>query len=326
MLISYLRSFPLLLDLLEDPPPPRDDGPAVKTNPALISARAELRKELERQSKTVQRLNSKLAERIERRTSELEARESELNQAQKSEALALLAGGLAHDFNNVLSAIVHGAELISEQADDPASVRELALEVQESADRAGELTSKLLLMSRRQPSEEPRLVSLTDIIRGLSRLIQRLMGERSAVVIELPPEAPVILAHPVELEQIVVNLCINARDAMPDGGLLSVQLVHCTSAELPIELPGAESAMGAVGLSIQDSGTGIPPDILDRVFDPLFTTKEEGVGTGLGLSIVRRLMEGAGGLVRVVTPEGGGARFELFWPALAPAVSGETET
>ncbi|MBO84283.1 MAG: hypothetical protein CL927_02900 [Deltaproteobacteria bacterium] len=280
----------------------------------------DLRGQLEQRTAEVQQLNDSLQERVERRTLELRAREAELVQSQKMEALARLAGGIAHDFNNLLTAILQGAELITELAEEPESVREISDDVRGAAERATELTSKLLTLSRRKRiPEPPRPVDLAQTVRDLSRLIDRLMGDRSAVSIELAPELPSIVADPAHLEQVLVNLCMNARDAMPEGGLLSIQVMHVPSADLASPLRG-DDGHGAVSLRIQDTGVGIPDHLIDRVFEPLFTTKEPGAGTGLGLSIVRNLVEGAGGVVELSRPEAGGTVFDLFWPAQAPDV------
>jgi two-component system cell cycle sensor histidine kinase/response regulator CckA len=277
-----------------------------------------LRQELEVRAREVRRLNDALQKRVEHSASQLEAREAELLQSQKMEALGRLAGGIAHDFNNLLTGILQGAELIHETSDDPELVRELAGELQESADRAAKLTARLLSLSRRRRVPEPlRPIDAAEVIRGLERLIQRIMGDRSVVVIELQPGVPSILADPVHLEQVVVNLCVNARDAMPNGGQLGIRLDQVPTERLPVELP-KPSALGAVRLSVQDSGCGIPPDLLDKVFEPLFTTKEPGAGTGLGLSIVHNLVRGAGGTVHLDSIPGQGTTFCLYWPALGP--------
>lgn len=280
----------------------------------------QLRSQLEQHSAEIEQFNNTLQQRVERRTLALRAREAELLQSQKMEALARLSGGIAHDFNNLLTAILQGTELIHELADEPETVREICDDVRGAAERATELTGKLLSLSRRKQIPAPaQPVDLTAVVRDLARLVDRLMGDRSAVSIELAPHMPSILADPAQLEQVVVNLCVNARDAMPDGGLLSIQVMHRPSDQLPVSVPG-DRGYGAVSLRIQDTGVGIPDHIVDRVFEPLFTTKEPTAGTGLGLSIVRNLVEGAGGVVQLERPEAGGTVFELFWPAQSPDV------
>lgn len=284
----------------------------------------ELRDKLEHQAAEVQRLNDTLQERVEKRTLELREKEVALIQAQKMEAIARLAGGVAHDFNNLLMAISQGSELIIELSDEPESVRELSEDVLDAAQRATELTGKLLALSRRrQIPEQPKPVDLAQILCELSRLIDRMMGERVKVSIDVAASMPSITVDPTHLEQVVVNLCVNARDAMPDGGELIMTARHIPPSERVVKLP-ADQGFGVVCLRIQDSGTGIPDEIVERVFEPLFTTKEVGAGTGLGLSIVHSLMEGAGGAVRLECPEEGGTVFELFWPAQASDVVAES--
>jgi|GEM_PF-5745056 len=277
-----------------------------------------LRDQVERQSTEVQRLNKALQERVDNRTNELRAREAELLQSQKMEALGRLAGGVAHDFNNLLTGILQGTELIIELADDPESTRELAGEVQTAAQRAAKLTAKLLALSRRRRlPPPPPPTDLAQVVRDLSAIVQRLMGERSVVSIQLAPHTPLILVDPVHLEQVVVNLAVNARDAMPDGGRFSIEVCPVSNTELSVDL-SQPSPHGAVRLRITDTGVGIPPELQEQVFEPLFTTKEPGLGTGLGLSIVHSLVHGAGGAVRLESTVDVGTTFELYWPALGP--------
>lgn len=284
----------------------------------------ELRDQLSQQAAEVRRLNNTLQERVERRTTELRDKEAALVQSQKMEAIARLAGGVAHDFNNLLTAILQGSELIIELSDEPESVRELSEDVRDAARRATELTGKLLALShRRRASKEPRPVELAQVLRELSRLIHRMVGERVEVSLDVAAQMPSIVVDPTHLEQVVVNLCVNARDAMPDGGALSLTACHIPSQELAVER-FVDQGFGAVCLRVQDSGTGIPDEIAERIFEPLFTTKEVGAGTGLGLSIVHSLMEASGGVVRLKSPEVGGALFELFWPAQPPEVEAES--
>jgi len=278
----------------------------------------ELRAEVERQAAEVRRLNAALQQRVEDRTIELRAREAELLQSQKMEALGRLAGGVAHDFNNLLTGILQGSELIIEMADDAEATREMAGEVREAALRAAKLTARLLSLGRRRRVPEPLVpVDLATVIRGLQPLVVRLLGERAAVAIELSPGTPPILADRTHLEQVVLNLCVNARDAMPDGGRLVISLGHTHQDNLPDGIL-TNAKQGAVHLVVQDTGCGIPAELTEQVFEPLFTTKEPGAGTGLGLSIVQSLVHGAQGVVRLTSTEGVGTRFDVYWPALGP--------
>lgn len=280
----------------------------------------ELQEEVARQAREVQRLNQALEQKVEDRTAQLRAREAELFQAQKLEALGRLAGGVAHDFNNLLTGVLQGAELLEELADEPDTVRELAGEVQDAATRAAQLTGRLLALGRRRRvPHPPRPTDLADVVRGLEPILKRLMGEHSVVLIELAPGTPSILADRVHLEQVVVNLAVNARDAMPDGGRFTVQVSANTPDTPSFELP-APAPHGTIRLRVQDTGHGIPADIQEKIFEPLFTTKEPDMGTGLGLSIVHSLVQGAGGTVRLDSEVGRGATFDVYWPALGPDV------
>jgi len=275
-----------------------------------------LRTEVERQAAEVRRLNA--AQRTEDRTRQLRAREHELLQPQKMEALGRLAEGVAHDFNNLLTDIVQGSERIIEMADDTEATRERAREIHDTAHRAAKLTARLLSLGHGRREPKPLVpVDLASVVSGLQPLIVRLMGKRSIVAIELMPDTRPILADRTHLEQVVLNLCVNARDAMPDGGTLSLGVRHIHHADLADGL-NHNTTHGAVHLWVHDSGCGIQADIQDQVFTPLFTTKEAGVGTGLGLSIVQRLVTRAQGTVRLTSHEGQGARFDVYWPALGP--------
>ena len=224
--------------------------------------------------------------------------EEELRQAQRSEALGRLAGGIAHDFNNLLTAIGGYAELALRRPDDPAAV-EIALRgLIEATDAGATLTAQLLAFSRREPAQFVPF-QLNNIVRSTVTLLQRLIGSGVAVTLELDPDIPIIEADPGQLGQIVLNLALNARDAMPGGGTLTI----------------ATRRVGAdVALVISDTGAGMSEEVLRRAFEPFFTTKESGSGTGLGLSIVLGIAEQSGGRVSLESVLGKGTTVTIVFP------------
>jgi PAS domain S-box-containing protein len=240
--------------------------------------------------------------------------ESQLRQAQKMEALGRFAGGVAHDFNNLLTAIQGYTSLILLDLgpDDPR--REDLEEIRKASERAAGLTRQILAFSRRHVVE-PETVSLNDLIVDLERLVPRLMGEDVTLATALDPALAPVRADPRQLEQVILNLVVNARDAMPDGGRLTLETANDLVTEsdpraCPDLPPGAY-----VVLTVSDTGTGIDPAILPNIFDPFFTTKETGRGTGLGLATVYGIVKQGGGHVEVETAPGEGATFRVYLPA-----------
>jgi two-component system cell cycle sensor histidine kinase/response regulator CckA len=239
--------------------------------------------------------------------------EEQLRQSQKMEAVGRLAGGVAHDFNNLLTAIFGYAELLLDQF-EPGDQRRADLEeIRRSAERAATLTRQLLAFSRKQMLQA-RVVDLNEIVGNLEKLLERLMGDRIEFVFRPAPNLWKVRADPAQIEQVLVNLCANARDAMPDRGRLEI-------ATFNDEL-GADTAVNTAGLApgayavlrVSDAGHGIPQDIQQHVFEPFFTTKELGKGTGLGLSIAYGIVKQSGGGIQVESEEGVGSRFSVYLP------------
>ncbi len=253
------------------------------------------------------------------------ARQAELLRLQ---ALGRLAGGIAHDFNNLLAAIRLSAEAIGERAGLDAESRADAAQIQASAGRGAALVARLLSFVRQQPPA-PGPVDVNVAVRETAAMLSRPLGEAIAVRLDL--EEPARLAHldRVQLDQVLVNLAVNARDAMPQGGTLALRTGH---ASLPAPLPGFPDSVPPgryLTVAVEDSGSGIPPDVLPRIFTPLFTTRagKPGAlgGTGLGLATVHAAIRGAGGHLSVTTALGEGTRMLIhlpLWegplPALAP--------
>jgi PAS domain S-box-containing protein len=245
-------------------------------------------------------------------------------EAQKSEALGQLAGGVAHDFNNILTATLLNVELIKRHEGLPGDVREMAQEIETHSRRAANLTRQLLLFSRRQVLQ-PTLVDLNGLIDDLLKMIRRLLGENIAIDFVSNSTLPPVLADAGMIEQVLLNLCINARDAMPAGGRLQIRTdtVDTTAAQNP---PTSDARAGRfVRLRVSDTGTGIPEDVLPRIFEPFFTTKEVGKGTGLGLATVSGIVKQHLGWVDVATKQGVGTTFAVHLPA-SKEVAAEDET
>ncbi len=239
---------------------------------------------------------------------ERRALEAQLTHSQRMEALGRLAGGVAHDFNNLLTAISGYGELLLRRARGDEKTRRAAREILKAADRAADLTHQLLAFSRRQ-AVEPKVVDLNECIRDLAGMLERVLGEDVRFHLDLAPESLRLKADPGQLEQVVLNLVVNARDAMASGGDLWVRTAGAAAG------PGQGAPPGAYAvIEVADTGPGIPPEVLEHIFEPFFTTKGEDRGTGLGLSTVYGIVKQAGGVVRVETEPGRGTTFRVFWP------------
>jgi PAS domain S-box-containing protein len=247
--------------------------------------------------------------------------EEQFRQAQKMEAVARLAGGVAHDFNNLLTVINGFSEILAGEVPEGSVSRELLTHIQEAGSRAAALTRKLLAFGNRQPTT-PQPVDLVTIITGLRPLLDPLLGERVQLVLQLEP-VPKISADPSQIEQVVMNLCVNGRDAMPEGGKLTVatRLVELSEADSRAT-PELAPAGRWVVLSVEDTGEGIPEEVQPHLFEPFFTTKEQGKGTGLGLSTVYGITKSAGGHIRFRTARSVGTVFHVYFPPFESAPDG----
>jgi len=228
--------------------------------------------------------------------------EQQLRHSQKMDAVGQLAGGIAHDFNNLVLAIELNTQFAL-RSEDPAERRRSLHEVQQAAQRAADLTRQLLAFARRQPATLVA-VHLNDIVEGMLAILSRLIPESIEIVFDPSAALQPILADAAQIEQILLNLCVNARDAMPSGGRLTIQT-----------RTGAAGDEGAqVELVVRDTGIGIAPEIRERVFEPFFTTKPQGYGTGLGLSTVYGIVEQHGGRIQVDSEPGSGTVFQIQLP------------
>ncbi|MBI3483619.1 MAG: PAS domain S-box protein [Acidobacteria bacterium] len=267
---------------------------------------------------------------------ERQALEKQFYAAQKFEAIGHLAGGVAHDFNNVLGAILGWAELGLDSVPEDSKVRKNLKVIIEQAQHAAGLTRQLLAFARRQHME-PRVLNLNNSVREVFTLLGSVIGRDIELKTSLAPHLSSVLADPTHLEQVLMNLCVNARDAMPRGGKLIIETRNATVDEDYCRLhPYAQPGQYAQ-LSVSDTGVGIDAATLDRIFEPFFTTKELGKGTGLGLATVYGIVKQHGGFIHAYSELGQGTTFHLYFPACpeaplnakkaeAPALRGGTET
>jgi signal transduction histidine kinase/CheY-like chemotaxis protein len=238
---------------------------------------------------------------------EQRALEERLRQSHKLEALGTLAGGVAHDFNNLLVVIINHAELAALRADSE-SVRKSLTQIQAAGERAAGLTRKLLAFGRRQVAQRAT-IDLHARIEDSLGLLQRLLPTSIELSYELGADPPNVWAAEIELDQIIMNLCVNARDAMPEGGKLAIRTRRSERTA-----PGQAASASFVCIEIEDSGTGMDDATRARMFEPFFTTKSPGHGTGLGLSTVHGLVQQAGGFIEVDSAPGRGTRVNVYLP------------
>ncbi len=249
---------------------------------------------------------------------EMSLRETEqkLLQSQKLESVGRLAGGVAHDFNNLLTTIIGYSDLISTEPELNETTRESVQEISKSAERAAALTSQLLAFSRKQILQ-PQLVNLNDLVADLSNMLRRLIGENIDIITKLDSDLGDIKADPGQVEQVIMNLVVNARDAMLSGGILTIETQNVRIDESyrqqhPEVVPGAY-----ILLAVSDTGCGIDEETQNQIFEPFYTTKESGKGTGLGLSTVYGIITQSGGFIWVYSEPDKGAVFKIYLPQVS---------
>ena len=250
---------------------------------------------------------------LEKSLAELSEAQGQLLQAQKMEAVGRLAGGVAHDFNNLLTAITGYSDLALAKMEDDNPLRSYITEVKKGADRAANLTGQLLAFSRRQPLES-KILDAGGIIADLEKMMRRLIGEDIALHTDIADGLPCIKVDGGQIEQVLINMVVNARDAMPHGGSLTVGAKCIQVGENDCPSKGDCSSGEYICISVTDSGSGIPPEVVDRIFEPFFTTKGRGEGTGLGLAGAYGIIRQHEGWIQVQTEVGHGTTFLIHIP------------
>jgi nitrogen-specific signal transduction histidine kinase/CheY-like chemotaxis protein len=275
------------------------------------------------------RRDSERREALERN----ELLQAQLQQAQRLENLGQLAGGIAHDFNNLLAVIINYVTFVSEEMNDATELdwakrwETASVDVDQiklAAERAARLTHQLLAFARREVVR-PQVINLDEVISGVAEMLRRTLGEHVDLAISSAGELWPVLADPGQLEQVLVNLAVNARDAMPGGGTLTIETSNVTVDDDFIA-GGSKARPGRnVRLRVSDSGTGMPADVIEHAFEPFFTTKPEGAGTGLGLATVYGIITQAEGHVQIYSEPGAGTTFSIMLPVTAEAAIAVSE-
>lgn len=248
--------------------------------------------------------------------------EQALHHSQKMEAVGRLAGGIAHDFNNLMMVVIGHAHRLLQQFSSHPSKSELEI-ISQAGMRAAALTKKLLTFGRRQVFE-PKELNINAVIREMEDILKRMIGEHIQTVIVLHPQTGYALVDPVQLEQVIMNLVLNARDAMPDGGLLNIETDNVNLDESYVRLHPGSSLGLHVKIVVQDTGCGMDAETLSHIFEPFFTTKEPSKGTGLGLATVYGIVKQSRGYINVTSGSGRGSRFTVYLPRVGePAVEGK---
>jgi two-component system cell cycle sensor histidine kinase/response regulator CckA len=245
--------------------------------------------------------------------------EAQLLQAQKMESIGQLAGGIAHDFNNLLTPIGGFAELLMGKAPEGSKQQEYLRQIKIAAERAAALTRQLRLFTR-QAGGERRPVQLNSMLEETRALLERSIPKEIAIELCLASELWTMEADRSQISQVLMNLCVNARDAMPDGGTLTLETRNITLDEEYARTVLEARPGRYVCFSVSDTGCGMSPEVQARLFEPFFTTKEVGQGTGLGLSVVYGIVKRHGGFINVYSQEGRGSTFHVYLPAVELAV------
>jgi PAS domain S-box-containing protein len=307
-------------DLVDDARTRTLEGGAPKLYEHELVARDGSRIQVEVASRVIEEHGRPVGvESICRDISERRRLEEELRQAQRLESIGRLAGGVAHDFNNLLTVISGYAELLlARNGEEQAELVQIAA----AADRAAVLTRQLLAFSRRQVLQ-PRVIQLNDVVGGLTPLLQRLIGEDVELVAALSPALEPVRADPSQMEQVIVNLAVNARDAMPTGGRLSIQTANIYLDQEYVSHHGDVAVGRHVMLAVSDTGVGMEPEVAEHIFEPFFTTKPVGTGTGLGLATVYGIVKQSGGSIWVYSEPGVGTTFKIYIPAVQAPIDEE---
>ena len=244
----------------------------------------------------------------------------QLLHAQKLESVGRLSGGLAHDFNNLLTPIISYAHLITESLPPESNLHTYVQEIQNAGARATDLIRQLLAFSRQSPVEQ-KVVSLNDLILGMDKILRRLIDENIELVILPASHLGLVKVDPGQIEQVLVNLAVNARDAIPNGGKLTIDTSNASPDERQAEQAPLPTLFNHVMFAVSDTGVGMTDDVKARVFEPFFTTKETGKGTGLGLSTCYQIISQAGGHITIQSQAESGSTFRVYLPRVDEPLS-----
>jgi signal transduction histidine kinase len=301
-----------------------------RLNAELEQRVAERTAELEESARALRHLNEDLERRIDLRTREREQALAQLLEAQKMETIGHLTGGVAHDFNNLLMAMLGSLELLKKRVPDDPSVRRLIENAIKGVDRGAALTQRLLAFARRQELR-PATVEIPALVSGMNELLGRVIGTDVTIVEAMAPGLPPVLIDANQLELALLNLAVNSRDAMPDGGVITFSATAASAGD--VDAPNGLQPGGYVRLSVADNGIGMDEDVLSRAIEPFYTTKGVGKGTGLGLSMVHGLAAQSGGALALSSRPGEGTRIDIWIPeserpaeVASPASGPEVET
>jgi signal transduction histidine kinase len=283
------------------------------TTEELRSAQATLEKRIEERTSALREANEELTQEVsERRQAEeaLRVSQTKLRHAQKMEAVGRLAGGVAHDFNNLLSVVLSYSDMLLERMAPDHPMFEELKQIEGAGVRAAALTQQLLAFSRQQVLQ-PKAVVLNDVIGGVDKMLTRLIGEHITIRTSLAPDLGLVHVDPTQMEQVIVNLVVNARDAMPRGGVIDITTANVDS--------------GHVLLTVTDHGEGMDAATLERIYEPFFTTKDLGKGTGLGLATVFGIVQQSGGRIDVDSAVGRGTTFRIYLPRISARTTETTD-